>query len=249
MVSGVSARLGEFDRAGTALERGRQSLHGDAVQRARLQSDLGWCRHRAGRWQEARVLYDVARPVLESAGQPRLLAQCLDRLSLSWIGDDPDLALSLADRALVMARESGAQELTAVVVMHRAECLGLCGRTAEALVELDAATAWFAASRDHYMQSVTQWVRAKVLVQHGDLAGALDARDAEIALLEQVGNAPHLVTAHLHRAELLTALGKDEEDATAALDQARVVALDSGDSALVARVDEALVPAGRIREG
>jgi hypothetical protein len=99
------------------------------------------------------------------------------------------------------------------------------------------------------MQSVTQWVRAKVLVQHGDLAGALDARDAEIALLEQVGNAPHLVTAHLHRAELLTALGKGGDDATAALDQARVVALDSGDSALVARVDEALVPAGRIREG
>ena len=240
MLGAVAYRVGDFDRQAAVLERGLQSLHGDPASRAKLLSDLGWSRHRAGRLQEARELQLEARAVLETAGDDVLLCRSLDRLGLLLAGDDPQQALELEDRALALARASGGPQLTAVVLLHRAESLSMCDRTDEALVDLDAAAEWFAASRDHYMQSVVEWVRAKVLERHGDRAGALAAREAEVVLLEQVGNAPHLVTAHLHRAELLS--GQDAETAFA---QACQVAEASGDEALIERVRRA----GRLREG
>jgi predicted RNA polymerase sigma factor len=118
-------------------------------------------------------------------------------------------------------------------------------------VDLDAAGQRFSLSGDRYMQSVVLWVRAVVLERHGDPAGALAARAAEIRLLEEVGNFRHLAESHQHRARLLTALGREAEAAQEhglAIEAART----SGDETVLARI-EADVPepivTGTVREG
>jgi tetratricopeptide (TPR) repeat protein len=199
-------------------------------------SDLGWCLHREGRRDEARRMLDEARVVLETAGDPVLLARCLDRLALSTAWHDPDEALVIADRALTTARCTGDESLEAVVLLHRGEILSMAGRTHDGLVDLDAASQRFVLARDRYMQSVVLWVRAVVLERHGDPAGALEARAAELELLREVGNFRHLAESHQHRARLLTALGRSDDAAqehALALDAART----SGDETVLARIE------------
>jgi DNA-binding SARP family transcriptional activator len=246
-LAGVAYRRGDMERFGATIRDGLAALREDApAPRARLVSDLGWGLHRQGRRDEARSLLAQALPVLAESGDDVLLARCLDRLALVTSWTDPARALRLEDDALAAARRTADETVVAVVLLHRAEILEMADRPDEALVDLDAAAQRFVVAGDRYMQSVSSWVRATILDKRGDLAGALAARDVEVDLLAEVGNALNLAAAHHHRSRLLAALGRDDEAALASV-AAVAAARDSGDPAILARVGAE--PTGRVREG
>jgi len=238
-LAGADYRQGSFARYGEVLAEAIEALAGDdPVARARLTSDLGWSLHRRGHGAEARALYEEARPVFERAGATAPLIRCLDRLALVLSWDDPAAAVLVADEALATSRAAGDARNEAVVLLHRGEILSRCERHAEVFADLDLAQAWFERTGDDYTVSVCLRVRAQGLDRAGDVAAALRARDAELALLEVIGNHRHMAEAHLHRAALLAASGRHDDAATAA-EHALEAARLSGDEDVLAMVEPA----------
>jgi hypothetical protein len=134
----VDYRLGDLVRYGDILAEGIDALAGDdPLARARLTSDLGWSLHRRGHGDEARALYEEARPVFEQGGTTATapLIRCLDRLALVTSWDDPAAAVTVADEALATSRAAGDDRNEAVVLLHRGEILSRCDRHDEAAAQ------------------------------------------------------------------------------------------------------------------
>jgi hypothetical protein len=91
---------------------------------------------------------------------------------------------------------------------------------------------------------VAHWIGAGVEELAGDLEAALAERDAEIALLLEVGNPRNLAGAHVHRAKMLAQLDRPDESDTAAA-MAREVADVSGQEDLARQVEATLADLGR----
>jgi tetratricopeptide (TPR) repeat protein len=226
------------------LEEGLRLLPEDAEQaRARLLIDLGWCRHRLA---EADALPLLRRAVeLAEHGEEVLLARALDRLGYV-IASDGQLQESLAtfQRALSVASRCGAPRDEAITRLHHARTLTLAGRPYEARTELRRVADLCERHGMLYIRSLAHWAGADLDVSVGDHEEALAERDAELELLELLGNERHVAGCQAHRAALLRQLGRDDEAAAAAA-TAQAAAARVGDPVLVAEVRERVEPAPR----
>jgi DNA-binding SARP family transcriptional activator/tetratricopeptide (TPR) repeat protein len=223
------------------LEEGLRHLPGDAmVARARLLVDLGWCRHRLG---DADALPLLRRAVeLAEHGEEVLLVRALDRLGFA-IASDGRLQESLAafERALSAASRCGDPREEAITRLHRARTLMLAGRPYEAGTELRRVADLGERHGMLYIRSLAHWAGADLGVSVGDPEGALAERDAELELLELLGNDRHVAGCQAHRAALLRELGRGDE-AVAAAATAQAAAARVGDPVLVAEVRQRATP-------
>jgi DNA-binding SARP family transcriptional activator/tetratricopeptide (TPR) repeat protein len=223
------------------LEEGLRLLPDDATAaRARLLVDLGWCRHRLG---EPDALPLLRRAVeLAEHGEEVLLARALDRLGFV-IASDGQIQESLAtfERALSAASRCGDPREEAITRLHHARTLMLAGRPYEARTELRRVTDLGERHGMLYIRSLAHWAGADLDVSVGDRDGALAERDAELELLELLGNDRHMAGCQAHRAALLRELGRDDE-AVAATATARAAAARVGDPVLVAEVRQRTDP-------
>jgi DNA-binding SARP family transcriptional activator/tetratricopeptide (TPR) repeat protein len=226
---------GDLASSVARLEEGLRHLPEDAaVARARLLVDLGWCRHRLG---EADALPLLSRAVeLAEHGEEMLLARALDRLAFV-IAASGRLQESLAtfERALSAASRCGDPREEAITRLHHARTLWLAGRPYESRTELRRVADLCERHGMLYILSVSHWVGAELDVSVGDREGALAERDAELELLELLGNERHVATCQAHRAALLRELGRDDEAVTAAA-KAQEAAARVGDPVLVAEI-------------
>ena len=207
-LAGIRYRHGDMIGAAETLEGALESLpDGDPLARARLKSDLAWCRYRSGDAEAARALLDQILPIITHRSDLELRCRTLDRLGVVlWSSDRHEEALAALDRGLADAIDAEpAQELS--IRTHRASALEVLGRTAEATEDIAIAARLADAIGDRYMRSVIHWSWAELLDGRGETRAALAERDAEIEILARIGNPRNLVGAQLHRAVLLADLG------------------------------------------
>jgi DNA-binding SARP family transcriptional activator/tetratricopeptide (TPR) repeat protein len=232
---------GDIASSVARLEEGLRLLPDDArLARARLLVDLGWCRHRLG---EADALPLLRRAVeLAEHGEEVLLARALDRLGFV-IASDGQLQESLVtfQRALSVASRCGDPRDEAITRLHHARTLTLAGRPYEARTELRRVADLCERHGMLYIRSLAHWAGADLDVSLGDQEGALAERDAELELLELLGNDRHVAGCQAHRAALLRELGRDDEAVTAAT-MAQAAAARVGDPVLIAEVRQRTDP-------
>jgi tetratricopeptide (TPR) repeat protein len=234
----IPYRHGDMAGATNAYRRGLEALHGDKpLPRALLLCDLGWALHRMGRYEEALGILEEAYQVLDREGGPADAGYCADAvaITLSALGRRGE-ALSLSDEALRLGELAGTSRLQALQHLHRAQILSGLGRFDEAIDHARQAGTVYDLPRDRYKLSIVHWVIAEVLDALGDLHGALEQRDAESALLLEVGNELNMSRAEAHRAQLLTRLGRRREAKLAAA-SAREAAALVGDGEWSTRVE------------
>jgi hypothetical protein len=148
-------------------------------------------------------------------------------------------ALDAIDRALASDAAGPAGKRRGVLLIHRAIALNQADVLDEALRDVTEGNCLLEGAHDEYLMSVGHGTAATVHERLGDVAAALAARDAEIALLDRIGNDRHSAGAEAHRSVLLSRLGRDDESRKAAK-RARTHASRTGDKALIQSIDERL---------
>jgi len=237
-------RHGDLDDSHELLVALRATVGDDEVATAAVDIDLSWIDVRLGRVEDAVTRLEAATVVVEEAGEWWWTAHGLDRLAdaLADLGQYEG-SLAVLARAGAAAARTGDRNLDAVVRMHTAGSLGSLGRSEEALRLAEGAIEDFRDLADGYSEAVTWWVMAEVLHRAGDLAGALHARDQEVALLVELANDLNLSGAQAHRVILLRALGRLAE-AEGADQEAEQAVSRCGSSYLRDRIrDELTLPA------
>lgn len=223
------------------LEDGLRHLPEDAeVARARLLAELGWC-------HVQRREYDVAVTVLRAAvelaydgGDWTVLTAALDRYAFA-LGATGALAesLELYERAEAASQRCSDRNEQAMVRVHHGVARFWNGDLDDALVKFGEAAELCDRHGLVYDRSVVHWSRARVEEARGEPTLALRERDAELRLLQQLGNDRNLAGCQAHRAKLLRLLGRTPESENAAA-EARTAAEQVGDPVLVAEVEQAL---------
>jgi tetratricopeptide (TPR) repeat protein len=232
---------GDLASSVARLEEGLQNLPEDAtVARARLLVDLGWCRHRLG-YADALPLLSRAVALAEG-GEEVLLTRALDRYAFVLASrGELQGSLTTFERALSAATRCGDPREEAITRLHHARSLMLAGRPHEARTELCRVADLCEQHGMLYIRSLAHWASADLGVSIGDHEEALAERDAELELLELLGNERHVAGCQAHRAALLRQLGQDDE-AVAAAAMAQEAAARVGDAALVAEVRQRIGP-------
>jgi DNA-binding SARP family transcriptional activator/tetratricopeptide (TPR) repeat protein len=234
-------RQGDLLGGIAAFEEGLRDLPAAAVVvRARLLTELGWCHVRRNAHEVARPLLRESVELATEAGDWCVLTAALDRyaFSLSATGEGEE-ALAYFERAVAASLRCTDHNEQAIVRLHHGAGLYRVGRHEEAVVELDVAAELCDRYGLVYERSVTHWARAWVEEARGDLARALEERDAELRLLRHLDNDRNLAGCQAHRASLLRHLGRaGEADEAAAA--ARAAAARVGDPSLVDEIDRVL---------
>ena len=248
-LAGIRYRHGDMIGAAETLDGALDSLaDGDPLARARLQSDLAWCRYRSGDAESARALLDQILPTITHRSDVELRCRTLDRLGVVlWSSGRHEDALAVLDQGLADAIDAEpAQELS--IRTHRASALEVLGRTTEATEDIAIAARLADAIGDAYMRSVIHWSWAELLDGRGETRAALAERDAEIVILARIGNPRNLVGAQVHRAVLLADLGATDA-AMRAVRAARAAADGVADAAFRERATTRIqVAMERIRQ-
>jgi DNA-binding SARP family transcriptional activator/tetratricopeptide (TPR) repeat protein len=240
----LAYRAGDFAGAAVIYEQGIAAISGEAtVVRSQLRADLAWLHFRHKDFEPAIALLEEACAALQTAGDAMALGRTLDRLAIT-LGEAgrPAEGLLRSEQAFAVLGELEDERELAVLRIHRARLFGRLRRFGEGLAECRAARRVFVEAGDRYMQAVVHWLTADIHDLRGDFVAALQERDAEVRVLDQVGNQRQLAGAQAHRARLLTALGK-VDDAAYAARQAVAAARLTGDPEFVEAI-EAQRPTG-----
>ena len=240
-LAGIPYRHGDMTGALAAYRSGLTSLSGtDGRARARLESDSAWALTRVGRHVEALEIMERVAPALLEAPETHLRCRTKDRLGLVFhAAGRVQEGLAWLDDGVADATAHDDDRELAVLCLHRGGLLAQIGRHADAAADLARAAAVAEAARDRYLRSVIHWNTADLLESRGDLAAALAERDAEVALLRDIGNDRNLAGAEAHRARLLARLARPREAALAA-EQARRAAARTSDRELIATIGRAV---------
>jgi len=227
------------------LEDGLRHLPGDAeVARARLLTELGWCRVRRGEFDAAVTVLRSAVELAYDGGDWTVLTAALDRYAYA-LGATGALAaaLELYERAELASQRCSDHSEQAMVRVHHGVARFWNGEVDDALTKLDEAAELCVRHGLVYDRSVVHWRRARVEEARGELALALAERDAELLLLHHLGNERNLAACQAHRANLLLRLGCGRQAEHAAA-EARAAAEHVGDPVLVEDVEQALSAGG-----
>ena len=237
----VAYRVGDFEGAVGAYEKGVASLlEPSSLVRARLEAEMGWAYSRMGRIDDALALLRPATAVLAQLGDGSTAGHGLDQLAtILGVAGQAEEGLDAMQRAFAALGPTGDERLLGILYIHRAALYGLLERFGEALADITAAHRFAADCGDRYRESVIHWMASDIHERRGDPAAALVERDAELALLAQVGNPRNEASAHAARARLLTGLDRHDEAARAAT-CARTLAGELGDEAFCASIEQQL---------
>jgi tetratricopeptide (TPR) repeat protein len=236
-LAGIPYRHGDMVGALAAYRSGLASLSGsDSRALARLESDSAWALTRMDRHAEALEIMERVAPDLLKAPETHLRCRTKDRLGLVYhAAGRVQEGLAWLDDGVADATAQDDDRELAVLCLHRGGLLAQLGRHADAAADLARAAAVADAARDRYLRSVIHWNTADLHESRGDLQAALAERDAEVALLRDIGNDRNLAGAEAHRARLLTGLARHSE-ASRAAEQARLAAARTGDEQLMASI-------------
>jgi tetratricopeptide (TPR) repeat protein/DNA-binding SARP family transcriptional activator len=223
------------------LEDGLRQLPEEAaVARARLLAELGWCHVRRSEFDLAVTALRAAVELAYDGGDWTVLTAALDRYAYA-LGATGALAeaLELYERAELASQRCSDGNEQVMVRVHHGVMAFWNGDLDDALTKFDEAAELCVRHGLVYDRSVVHWRRARVEEARGEPALALQERDAELWLLQQLGNARNLAGCQAHRARLLRRLGRatQAEDAAA---EARSAADQVGDPILVEEVEQAL---------
>jgi len=240
-LAGIPYRHGDMVGALAAYRSGLSALSGtDSRAQARLESDSAWALTRIGRHVEALEIMERVAPALLKAPETHLRCRTKDRLGLVFHSAGRiQEGLAWLDDGVADATAHDDDRELAVLCLHRGGLLAQLGRHADAAADLARAAAVAEAARDRYLRSVIHWNTADLLESRGDLPAALAERDAEVALLRDIGNDRNLAGAEAHRARLLAGLARHPEAALAA-EQARRAAARTNDRQLIATIGRAV---------
>jgi DNA-binding SARP family transcriptional activator/tetratricopeptide (TPR) repeat protein len=237
----IAYHRGDLEAGMRILDEGLRDLPEDAeVARARLLAELGWCHLRRA---EPEVALSTLRGAVElayDAGDWTVLTAALDRYAFA-LASTGSLAESLVlyERAEAASQRSSNRHEQAVVRMHHGVARYWNGEYDDALTKLGEAADLCERHGLVYDRSVVHWGRAWVEEARGEPGLALAERDAELRLLEQLGNDRNLAGCQAHRAVLLRLLGRCEASERAAT-AARAAAARVGDPVLKEEVGRAL---------
>lgn len=191
-IANLYGGAGEHDRAiqyyqqSLQLARMQQQGQPREVSEATALYNIGVSYDKLGRHAEALTQYREALAIHEAGDDDSETATTLRSMAISLIKlGRADEALTLIDRARAVAGDADA-ELAAAVRLTRGSALRALGRGAEALPELDAAWAWFEpAEAKPFLEKILD-ERAQALAQLGRFEEALDARNAQLVLKEEL---------------------------------------------------------------
>ena len=237
----LAYRVGDFEGAVRAYEKGVASLlEPSLLVRARLEAEMGWAYSRMGRTDDALALLRPATAVLAQLGDGATAGHALDQLAtVLGVAGQAEEGLEAMQRAFAALGPTGDERLLGILYIHRAALNGVLERFGEALADITAAHRFAADCGDRYRQSVIHWMASDIHERRGDPTAALVERDAELALLAHVGNPRNAASAHAARARLLTRLDRHDEAVRAAT-CARTVAVELGDDAFSASIEQQL---------
>ena len=237
----LAYRVGDFEGAVRAYEKGVASLlEPSPLVRARLEAEMGWAYSRMGRIDDALALLRRATAVLAQFGDASTAGHALDQLAtILGVAGEAEEGLEAMQRAFAALGPTGDERLLGILYIHRAALYGLLERFGEALADITAAHRFAADCGDRYRESVIHWMASDIHERRGDPTAALVERDAELALLAQVGNPRNAASAHAARARLLARLDRHDEAAQAAT-CARTLAAEVGDDAFSASIEQQL---------
>ena len=244
-VASLAYRVGDFEQCVASFERGIAALHPTSLLvRARLEADLGWTYFRLGRAQDAVTTLERAVAALGDLGDGLTRGHALDRLAtvLGVVGRAGE-GLVVMQRAFEAVGPTGDERELGILHIHRATLYAHEGRFGEALADTAAALRIGAASADRYHLSVVHWVTGSIHEMRNDPATALAEREAELVLLEEIGNARNAAMAHAARARLLCALDRPDESAKAA-ECARSLADAQRDESFSTQVEQRILTRG-----
>ena len=195
---------------------------------------------RAGHGDEALTNLETACADLDDIDDPALVGRAFDHLAVRQCAagshEQSLITMRRAFAAIGVLRDENA---LAPLHIHRAGILREVGRAGEGLADTAAAMRIANATNDAYALSVALWVAANLREDIGDMEGALADRDAELALLQELGNQRNTAGAEAARARILNSLGRTEE-ARQAADHARAAAESCCDAVLAAAIDRDL---------
>ena len=233
----IAYHRGDLEAGMRILEEGLRDLPEDAeVARARLLAELGWCHFRRAEPEVALPTLRGAVELAYDAGDWTVLTAALDRyaFALASTGSLAE-ALVLYERAEAASQRCSDRHEQAVVRMHHGVARCWNGEYDDALTKLEEAAELCERHGLVYDRSVVHWGRAWVEEARGEPGLALAERDAELRLLQQLGNDRNLAGCQAHRAKLLRSLGHCEEAERAAA-AARAAAERVGDPVLVGEI-------------
>jgi len=178
-------RVAQYDRA---IEYYRQLLAahlrvGPPESVATMNFNIGSTLEQKGDLAGALGYYRRALELERRLGDAGEVAVCERAVGvvLSKLGRPGEALRSLND-AVAYYDRAGDAEGSASARLSRGAALSRLGRAADALRDLDAAAARFTATHNDRFLEKVQDERARALAAVGDLKGALDARNAQIAL-------------------------------------------------------------------
>lgn len=161
----------------------------------RLATDLSFFWHWRGRNQEGRAQLETAL-AKGDIGPPLLRARALNRLSVFCIeSDEAELAYSLNERSLALARESADLESEATALHDLASSAGRLGRLDESVERLREALALFEALGDEAGAVIALANTGVACRQLGLLEAALEAGSECAMRARELGNAHFLALA------------------------------------------------------
>jgi tetratricopeptide (TPR) repeat protein len=183
----------------TAIEELAAMAPGNPRVRAALQSSRGQLCAMVGRFDEARAMAVEARELCQ---QMRLthweVSVLADRSVVELVAGNPAGAMAAIEEALALAGDLA--PLHRWLAGHHVLALAASDRFREALEIIEP----LLAVDDDDIEVITRLLRAKAMSLRGigDLAGAREASDAAIEMLERSGWVPDQATAHLERARI-----------------------------------------------
>jgi tetratricopeptide (TPR) repeat protein len=167
--------------------------------RAALLSSRGQLYAMVGRFDEARAMALESRELCQQMRLTHWETSVLaDRSILELVAGNPDGAMAALDDAFALAGDLA--PLHRWLDGHRVLVLAELGRHREALDTIEP----MLAVDDDDVEVINRLLRAKAISLRGtgDLAGAREASDAAIEMLERSGWVPDQATAHLERARI-----------------------------------------------
>jgi DNA-binding SARP family transcriptional activator/tetratricopeptide (TPR) repeat protein len=236
---------GDFQAALAILEEGLARLGpADAVERAQLQGDIGWCLARLRRLDEALEALEDASEVLVGAGRRHEGMRALDLLGalLDTMGRREAAILRL-DQSLAIALDIRDSRGETLARLHLGATLTRSGRPAAGRPHAVRSVELARLTGDRYVESVAEWMLAALEDAMGDFAAAAACRRRELALLAAIGgNAHNEALAHAHLAHIARRTG---DDTASAREQtlARALAAQSRDPGYPGRIERALAVA------
>ena len=237
----IAYHRGDLEAGMRILEEGLRDLPADAeVARARLLVELGWCHFRRRAPEVALVTLRSAVELAYDAGDWTVLTAALDRYAYA-LGSTGSLAeaLVLYERAEAASQRCSDRHEQAVVRLHHGVARCWNGEYDDALSKLAQAAELCERHALVYVRSVVHWGSAEAHEARGEPGLALAERDAELRLLQQLGNDRNLAGCQAHCAKLLRLLGRCEEAERAAA-VARAAAERVGDPVLVGEIGRTL---------